>query len=75
MKHNCRVLSYGQLGMSLAHEWMHCFDYTGRMYDKNGNMKQWWTNEAIAEYNTRASCFIKQYNNYYVEEISGYVSI
>lgn len=38
-------------------------------------MKQWWTDKTIAEYNKRTSCFVEQYNNYYVQEISEYVSI
>lgn len=51
------------------------FHILGRIYDKNGNMKQWWTNETIIEYNNRSSCFVKQYNDYLVTETFEYVSI
>lgn len=46
----------------------------GRMYDKNGNMRQWWTNSTILEYVNRTSCFVKQYGSYYMPEVSEYVS-
>lgn len=44
------------------------------MYDKDGNMRQWWTNTTIKEYINRTSCFIKQYGNYYLTEVDEFVS-
>lgn len=43
------------------------------MFDKNGNMRQWWTNKTISEYINRTGCFINQYSSYYLPEISEYV--
>lgn len=48
--------------------------FIGRQFDKNGNMRQWWTNRTIAEYINRTECFIKQYSSYYIKEIDEYVS-
>lgn len=45
------------------------------MYDKNGNLLQWWSNATINEYVDRTSCFVKQYGNYYLPEVSEYVSV
>lgn len=42
----------------------HAFDDHGRMYDKHGNMHQWWNNKTIESFKERANCFIKQYSQY-----------
>lgn len=46
----------------------------GRMFDKDGNIRQWWTNRTIEEYLNRTDCFVKQYSSYYMPEINKYVS-
>lgn len=43
------------------------------MFDKEGNMRQWWSNQTIKEYINRTTCFIKQYSDYYLPEVSDYV--
>ena len=37
---------------------------TGRQYDKEGNMRQWWNNDTITEFRSRAQCIIDQYSTY-----------
>lgn len=44
------------------------------MFDKDGNMRQWWTNRTVAEYVNRTGCFTKQYSEYYVKEVEDNVS-
>jgi predicted metalloendopeptidase len=44
------------------------FFRTGRQYDKNGNLAQWWPDQAIADFKERAQCIINQYGNYTVPE-------
>lgn len=46
----------------------------GRQFDKDGNMRQWWTNKTISEYVDRTECFIKQYDDYYIPEVDEHVS-
>lgn len=41
-------------------------NFTGRQSDKLGNTANWWTPETLANYLTRAQCFIDQYSNYTV---------
>lgn len=50
-------------------------NYLGRMFDKSGAMRQWWTNETINEYVNRTNCFVKQYGSYYVPEVKEYVRL
>jgi len=64
-----RALNYGAIGSILGHELSHGFDNSGRLYDSDGNLQQWWTNESITEYTQRAQCFIDHYNTYYEAEV------
>lgn len=50
-------------------------NYLGRMFDKGGDLRQWWTNETIVEYVNRTNCFVKQYGSYYVPEVKEYVRL
>ncbi|XP_055715890.1 endothelin-converting enzyme 2 [Phlebotomus papatasi] len=68
------ALNYGAIGTILGHELTHGFDDSGRHFDKNGNIRQWWTNKTIDEYENRTSCFVKFYNNYYLPEVSEYIN-
>ncbi|XP_065358799.1 endothelin-converting enzyme 2 [Calliphora vicina] len=67
------ALNYGSIGTILGHELTHGFDDNGRMFDKNGNMVQWWSNETINEYINRTECFIEQYSHYYLPDIEEYI--
>ncbi|KAJ4446787.1 hypothetical protein ANN_13485 [Periplaneta americana] len=68
------ALNYGAIGTILGHELTHGFDNSGRQYDKDGNMRQWWSNTTVEEYVNRTTCFIEQYSNYRLEEIDGWVN-
>ena len=37
------AFNYGAIGVVIGHEMTHGFDDQGRRYDKDGNMKDWWT--------------------------------
>lgn len=51
------------------------FDFlTGRQYDKDGNLKQWWKNETIDAFNEQAMCMVTQYSSYILEQIGLHVS-
>ena len=43
---------------------------TGRQFDKQGNLKQWWNNRTIAEFRKAAQCIVDQYSNYTLDEIN-----
>ena len=70
-----RALNYGAIGSILGHELTHGFDDSGRHYDKDGNMVQWWTNQTISEYVNRTKCFVEQYSSFEVPEIKKKVRI
>ena len=54
--------NYGDMGSTIGHELTHGFDDEGRQYDKDGNLKDWWTKDDEAKFNDRDSCMVKQYD-------------
>ncbi|XP_042207289.1 neprilysin-1-like isoform X2 [Homarus americanus] len=64
------ALNYGGIGMVIGHEMTHGFDNTGRLYDKFGNLRQWWSNETITAYEKHAQCYIDQYDSYVPPELA-----
>ena len=39
------AVNYGAIGMVIGHELTHGFDDSGRRFDANGNVTDWWTPE------------------------------
>jgi endothelin-converting enzyme/putative endopeptidase len=54
--------NYGDMGSTIGHELTHGFDDEGRQYDKDGNLKEWWTKEDEQKFTDRAECMVKQYD-------------
>jgi endothelin-converting enzyme/putative endopeptidase len=61
--------NYGDMGSTIGHELTHGFDDEGRQYDKDGNLKDWWTKEDERRFNERAECMVNQYDA--IEAIPG----
>ncbi|GAA6062373.1 hypothetical protein JCM10212_004219 [Sporobolomyces blumeae] len=59
-------LVFGSIGSVAGHEVGHSLDQAGRLYDKDGKLVDWWTNETNHRFEERQQCFIKQYSEYYV---------
>jgi hypothetical protein len=51
-----------------------CPSVTGRQFDKDGNMMQWWNNATIRAFRERAQCIIDQYSKYKLDEVDLYVN-
>ena len=58
------ALNFGGIGMVVGHELTHGFDDEGRQFDADGNLRDWWTQPVSAEFDRRASCVEKQYDDY-----------
>lgn len=65
-----KSLNYGGIAMVIGHEITHGFDDKGRMFDKEGNLVQWWSNTVINSFKKHAQCIIDQYSNYTVPEVN-----
>lgn len=57
------AVNYGAIGMVMGHEMTHGFDDKGRLFDKDGNMTDWWTAEDAKGFNKRSQKLIDQFNN------------
>jgi len=45
------ALNYGGIGCVIGHEMTHGFDDQGRLYDKDGNLSDWWTPADAQKFN------------------------
>ncbi|HXJ91721.1 MAG TPA: M13 family metallopeptidase [Terriglobia bacterium] len=58
--------NYGAMGAIIGHEMTHGFDDEGRQFDAHGNLRDWWTAEDEKNFNQRAQCVEKQFDNYVI---------
>ena len=61
--------NYGAIGVVIGHEMTHGFDDQGRLFDKDGNMKSWWTDEDDAKFRAKADQLVAQFDE--VEVLPG----
>jgi putative endopeptidase len=57
-------VNYGAIGSVIGHELSHGFDDSGRKFDGNGNLEDWWTEADGKAFEERTACFDKQYSGY-----------
>ena len=55
-------VNYGGIGVVIGHEMSHGFDDQGRLFDANGNMTNWWTDEDDARFRAKAEILVEQFN-------------
>jgi len=58
--------NYGALASTIGHELTHGFDDQGRLYDSQGNLKNWWTDADAQGFEERAELVAKQYDGFEV---------
>ncbi|UAB84340.1 M13 family metallopeptidase [Zunongwangia sp. SCSIO 43204] len=60
------ALNYGGIGMVIGHELTHTFDDQGAQFDKEGNVKNWWTDSDYEKFKSRIQQVIDQYSTFTV---------
>ena len=68
------AVNYGAMGAIIGHEMTHGFDDEGRQFDKNGNLKDWWTKEDAVQYVAEADKVAKQFDGYTVIDSATHVN-
>lgn len=63
------ALNYGAIGVVIGHEMTHGFDDSGRQYDKDGNLKDWWKEEDAEKFKVLADGLAAQFDE--VEVLPG----
>jgi putative endopeptidase len=56
------AINYAAIGAVIGHEMSHGFDDQGRLYDKEGNLTNWWTEEDSERFNARTQVLVDQFN-------------
>ena len=52
------AFNYGAIGVVIGHEMTHGFDNHGRQYDKDGNLRDWWTAEDAKKFEERTQVLV-----------------
>ena len=60
------AVNYGGIGAVIGHEMGHGFDDQGSRYDDKGNLRNWWTEQDLAEFTRRGKNLVTQYSEYEV---------
>ncbi|VDO99946.1 unnamed protein product [Soboliphyme baturini] len=64
------AMNFGGIGVVIGHEITHGFDDRGRQYDKDGNLREWWDNKTIEQFNQKTKCIERQYSKYRAKQIN-----
>lgn len=57
------AFNYGAIGVVIGHEMTHGFDDSGSLYDKDGNLNNWWTEEDSKKFKERTKVMEDFFNN------------
>ncbi|NQX37331.1 putative endopeptidase [Pedobacter steynii] len=60
------AVNYGGIGAVIGHEMSHGFDDSGSQYDKDGNLRNWWTPEDKVKFETKTKALGEQFDAYTV---------
>jgi putative endopeptidase len=56
--------NYGAIGTIIGHEISHTFDSEGAAFDSQGRVRNWWTPEDLAHFETVTAALAAQYDTY-----------
>ncbi|HWD88240.1 MAG TPA: M13 family metallopeptidase [Mucilaginibacter sp.] len=60
------AINYGGIGMVIGHEMTHAFDDQGAQFDKDGNVKNWWTKEDYRKFKEKTKQLADLYSSFTV---------
>jgi putative endopeptidase len=60
------AINYGGIGAVIGHEMTHGFDDSGRQYDADGTLRDWWTKSDADNFKQRADRVAAQFSGYKV---------
>ncbi|WP_235893372.1 M13 family metallopeptidase [Litoribacter populi] len=58
------AVNYGGIGGVIGHEISHGFDDQGSRYDAQGNLRNWWQDEDLENFQERTGQLVAQYDSY-----------
>jgi putative endopeptidase len=60
------AINYGGIGMVIGHEMPHAFDDQGAQFDKDGNVKNWWTKDDYQKFREKTKQLADLYSSFTV---------
>ena len=60
------AINYGGIGMVIGHEMTHGFDDQGAQYDKDGNLRNWWSKEDNEKFKAKGAMVADLYSSFVV---------
>ena len=58
--------NYGGIGVVIGHEMTHGFDDQGAKFDANGNLRNWWSDADLKNFEARSECVSNEYSEFNV---------
>jgi putative endopeptidase len=58
------AVNYGAMGSVIGHEISHSFDSSGALFDEQGRMANWWTEDDRKQFDAACDALVAQYNEY-----------
>jgi putative endopeptidase len=58
------VMDYAAIGAFIGHEISHSFDNEGALFDADGRLRNWWTEQDYAHFRASGEKLVKQYDAY-----------
>ncbi|MBV9497594.1 MAG: M13 family metallopeptidase, partial [Acidobacteria bacterium] len=58
--------NYGGIGTVIGHEMTHGFDDQGAKFDADGNLRNWWSEQDLKNFQSRAECIANEYSEFNV---------
>lgn len=58
------AVNYGSVGVVIGHELTHGFDDSGRQFDADGNLRDWWQKNDAEQFEKLAQCFVDEYGHF-----------
>ena len=58
------AVNLGAIGVVIGHELTHGFDDSGRKFDPEGNLRDWWTPQDAKAFEERVSCIDQEYSSF-----------
>ncbi|MGL4293893.1 MAG: M13 family metallopeptidase [Bacteroidales bacterium] len=57
------AVNYGAIGVVIGHEMTHGFDDMGRQFDKEGNIRDWWTAQDAEKFAGKTKILVDQFDS------------
>ncbi|WP_069658876.1 M13 family metallopeptidase [Arcticibacter eurypsychrophilus] len=58
------AVNYGGIGAVIGHEMSHGFDDSGSQYDKDGTLRNWWTDTDMTKFKAKTKALGEQFDTY-----------